>query len=97
LAKLDPLSKLNVYCGGNRGIINATSATHGPSWKMVVDFGDSKAYCVYPGGESGNPGSKFYDNMIDTWAKGQYYTVELSNDIEKIRKTSLFQSTFNKK
>ncbi|RZL05881.1 MAG: hypothetical protein EOO89_25360, partial [Pedobacter sp.] len=32
-----------------------------------------KAYVVYPGGQSGNPGSKFYDNMIDTWANGELY------------------------
>lgn len=97
IAKLDPLSRLDVYCGGNRGIINATSATHGPSWKMVVDFGENKAYCVYPGGESGNPGSKYYDNMIDTWAKGEYYTVELSNDLEKVRQKALFKTTYTKK
>jgi penicillin amidase len=66
---------------GNRGIINATNADHGPSWKMIVDFGDMKGYCVYPGGESGNPGSPFYDDMIDTWAKGEYYTAHFSKAI----------------
>ena len=28
---------------------------------------------VYPGGQSGNPGSRYYDSMIDTWAAGDYY------------------------
>ncbi|RYE13271.1 MAG: hypothetical protein EOP45_21465, partial [Sphingobacteriaceae bacterium] len=32
---------------------------------------------VFPGGQSGNPGSKFYDNMIDTWAKGELYDLYL--------------------
>jgi len=27
---------------------------------------------VFPGGQSGNPGSRFYDNMVDTWVQGQY-------------------------
>ena len=28
---------------------------------------------VYPGGQSGNPGSKYYDTFVDTWAAGKYY------------------------
>jgi penicillin amidase len=40
---------------------------------MIVDLGDEvKAIGVYPGGQSGNPGSKYYDNMVDTWVNGQY-------------------------
>ncbi len=35
----------------------------------------TEAYAVYPGGQSGNPGSKYYDNFVDTWAKGEYYTL----------------------
>jgi penicillin amidase len=27
---------------------------------------------IYPGGQSGNPGSKYYDNFIDDWAAGEY-------------------------
>jgi penicillin amidase len=82
---LDAFSRMNVYCGGNKGIVNATNHTHGPSWRMIVDYGDMKAYCLYPGGQSGNPGSKYYDNMIDKWAKGEYYTAhfEPRADIEK--------------
>jgi len=30
---------------------------------------------VYPGGQSGNPGSPFYDNMIDRWAAGRLDTL----------------------
>jgi len=26
---------------------------------------------LYPGGQSGNPGSHHYDNMVDKWAKGE--------------------------
>jgi penicillin amidase len=73
LARIDAFSSLNVYNGGNLGVINATNSTNGPSWRMVVDFNERKAYTVYPGGQSGNPASRFYDNMVDTWAKGEYY------------------------
>src|SRR5204863_8612890 len=49
--------------GGNGDIINATNTSHGPSWRMVVQLSaTTEAYGVYPGGQSGNPGSKFYDD-----------------------------------
>jgi penicillin amidase len=39
---------------------------------MVVALGPQvKGYGVYPGGQSGNPGSYYYDNMVDTWAQGK--------------------------
>jgi len=34
---------------------------------------ETNAYVVYPGGQSGNPGSKYYDGFIDKWAAGEYY------------------------
>lgn len=60
--------------GGGNGIINASQHDHGPSWRMVVEMTTpTNAYGVYPGGQSGNPGSKFYDNFIEHWTKGMYY------------------------
>lgn len=60
--------------GGWSNIINATTHSHGPSWRMIVHLtGTTEAYGVYPGGQSGNPGSKFYDNFVDTWAAGKYF------------------------
>jgi penicillin amidase len=32
-----------------------------------------EAYGVYPGGQSGNPGSPYYDDLVGNWAKGEYY------------------------
>lgn len=63
--------------GGGGGIVNATTGTHGPSWRMVVQL-DSEwpvAYGLYPGGQSGNPGSAYYDNMIRRWANGELDTL----------------------
>ncbi|MBC3785451.1 penicillin acylase family protein [Spirosoma utsteinense] len=72
LARLDALSALNVQIGGGNGIVNATSERNGPSWRMVVALGPKpKAYGVYPGGQSGNPGSPNYLNMLETWRTGQ--------------------------
>ena len=43
---------------------------------MIVHMTDEiEAYGVYPGGQSGNPGSKYYDNFVDNWAAGKYYRI----------------------
>jgi penicillin amidase len=69
-----PFARTGIITGGGNGIINATQHDHGPSWKMVIEMTTpTNAYGVYPGGQSGNPGSFFYDNFIDTWSIGEYY------------------------
>lgn len=76
LLKLPGLSRLNLPIGGGTNEINAATGDHGPSWRMIVHLKDKvEAYVVYPGGQSGNPGSKFYDTFIDDWAVGKYYQV----------------------
>ncbi len=74
MANLPGFSRENLNVGGTVESLNAVANGSGPSWRMVVDLGDTiNSYVVYPGGQSGNPGSKFYDNMIDDWTKGNYY------------------------
>ncbi len=74
LTKMPALSRLNLPIGGGANIVNATSENHGPSWRMVVHMTDEiEAYGLYPGGQSGNPGSPYYDSFIDYWAAGKYY------------------------
>jgi penicillin amidase len=72
LARLEPFSRY-AKNGGNLGIVNATNHSHGPSWRMIVDMSNGKAWGVLPGGPSGNPGSKHYSSGIAKWAKGEYY------------------------
>jgi penicillin amidase len=58
--------------GGTAGVINALRNNDGPSWRMVVQMGPIvKGYGVFPGGESGNPGSFYYNNMFKTWKEGK--------------------------
>jgi penicillin amidase len=72
LARIPALSRMDLFTGGGSSIVNATTARNGPSWRMVVALGkEPTAYGVYPGGQSGNPGSPFYDNLIETWRKGE--------------------------
>jgi penicillin amidase len=82
LARLAPFSEYGVFNGGNHGIVNATSERHGPSWRMVVALSPEgpQAWAIYPGGQSGNPGSPFYSDMIEDWAEGQYYDMSLRNE-----------------
>jgi penicillin amidase len=76
LLRLPALSRLHLVEGGGEHIINCTKQFHGPSWRMVVHLTDNiEAYGVYPGGQNGNPGSKYYDNFIENWAAGKYYSI----------------------
>ncbi len=93
LALLEPFS-VHAYNGGNLGIVNATNSTNGPSWRMIVDEGAMKGYVVYPGGQSGNPGSKFYNTGIKPWANGEYFEANFIKTGEELGEKKLFVSTF---
>jgi penicillin amidase len=76
LAQLPAFSWLNVPIAGQSEAVNATSRNWGPSWRMIVELGvRPKAYGVYPGGQSGNPGSPNYDNFINNWKRGKYFSL----------------------
>lgn len=77
--------RTDVNNGGGSGIVNATTGTHGPSWRMVVQLDRDwpSAYGIYPGGQSGNPGSAYYDNMIDKWAEGQLDTLLFMKSVDE--------------
>jgi penicillin amidase len=50
---------------------------------MVVQLTNKiEAYGVYPGGQSGNPGSRYYDMFINTWVNGKYYPLLFLNEEE---------------
>ena len=77
LGRIEPFGRYDVHCGGNKNIVNATGKTAGPSWRMIVELGDQvKPIGIYPGGQSGNPGSPYFDNFIDDWAVGEYYELQ---------------------
>lgn len=89
-----PFSVENVYTGGGAGILNQTSGRSGASWRMVVELGpEIKAFGIYPGGQSGNPGSKFYSNFIPIWANGEYLNFNLRTPDQS--EGVLFQTILN--
>ncbi len=72
-SNLLPFARTNLHVGGFGNIVNAVKGSHGPSWRMIVHLTKPiEAYGVYPGGQSGNPGSKFYDDYVGKWAEGKY-------------------------
>jgi penicillin amidase len=92
-----PFARKGLQIGGGRHIINATQHSHGPSWRMVVHLtNETEAYVVYPGGQSGNPGSKYYDQFIDTWAAGQYYKAWVMKKGEEKSEKVKWTMTFKK-
>lgn len=90
-----PFARTGLMMGGGHGIVNATQHDHGPSWKMVVEMTTpTEAYGVYPGGQSGNPGSFYYDNFIDTWTKGEYYKLQFINTEDRESVQTKWKMTF---
>ena len=85
LMRLPVLSR-NIAAPGNREAVNATGRKSGPSWRMVVSLEPTgvKAWGIYPGGQNGNPGSKYYDNMLKPWSEGYYYALSFV-DKDKIK------------
>ena len=97
LAKLAPLGRFHLNIGGGSNCINAANADHGPSWRMIVELTDTtNAYGVYPGGQNGNPGSRYYDNFVDTWASGKYFKLWVMNKKDENDFRVKFKMIFNK-
>jgi penicillin G amidase len=59
------------------------TATAGPSWRMVATLGTAgvSAEGVYPGGQSENPASPWYANLIPLWWDGQYLPVPVPGSV----------------
>jgi penicillin G amidase len=94
LARLPSFSVSDISVGGNRNVVNANYGNHGVSWRLVVEMGDTiKAWGIYPGGQSGNPGSYYYSNMIKDWSKGEYIPLNFFNDRNTTLKKGLFTQT----
>ena len=97
LLRLAPFSRFHLTTGGGEHIINATKQYHGPSWRMIVHLTDqTEAYGIYPGGQSGNPGSKYYDNFVGDWAAGKYNSLWIMQSADINDKRVLCRMSFSK-
>lgn len=96
LLRLQPFSK-SVVNGGNGNAVNAITGNHGPSWRLIASMERTgiKVWGVYPGGQSGNPGSPFYDNLVPSWAEGRYFRLHFPGKAKETASYKYFESTFN--
>lgn len=89
ITRLPALSEMNVHANGCSDAINATGISFGPSWRMIISLEDKvEGLGVYPGGQSGNPTSKYYKNMLDAWLKGEYYPLQIHTKKEEFIKSA---------
>ena len=95
LANIPAFNHKKMTSPGSPDTPNAISKYNGPSWRMIVELDDPiKAYGIFPGGQSGNPGSPYYDNFTDDWAAGEYYELNYTRNATEINSTQ--QITFKK-
>jgi penicillin amidase len=74
LLGLPALSETRLPVQGGSGNLNPSSGNgrFGASWRMAVELGsDVRAWVTYPGGQSGNPASRWYADRIEQWVAGE--------------------------
>lgn len=88
--------------GGDNGSLNASwfhyhegknrfSSSAGASMRFLLDWSEPDQFSIYTNmGQSGNPFSPHYDDMIELWLKGGRWTVPFSKDkVFGLKKTLL--------
>lgn len=98
LARIDAFSVLDLRVGGHKTALNALGPSSGPSWRMIVELGqETRAFGIYPGGQSGNPGSPFYRNFLNTWTKGEYRSLQIVPERTAAAEKALLSIQFKKR
>ncbi len=92
LLRLPALSRLGIDVTGGPATISPSSITGGSdasSWRMVVELGAQlRAWGTYPGGQSGNPASRRYDDRIDGWKNGELDELHFPRAPDEVRASS---------
>ncbi len=84
-----PLAKSEFQLGpvprpGDANTVNATSGTNfrqtnGASWREILDVGDwDRSVITNVPGESGDPQSRHYADLLQDWAEGRYHPLPFS-------------------
>jgi len=69
---------------GDANTVNSTSGAHlqqtnGASWREILDVGDwDRSVMTNVPGESGDPASKHYADLLQDWAAGRYHPMPFS-------------------
>jgi penicillin G amidase len=90
--RIPALSELGVDVAGGPSTISPSSITGGSesaSWRMVVELGSSlHAWGTYPGGQSGNPASRHYDDRIAGWKNGELDELRFPHTMDEVPSTA---------
>jgi penicillin amidase len=97
LANIQPFGAYHLNAPGCPLCVNSTKPKNGPSWRMVVALNPNaaqmEAYGLYPGGQSGNPGSPWYENMIPAWVRGELPKLQFAQKPEQVAAFSTWSLT----
>jgi penicillin amidase len=75
-----PGTSFTVNPGGDIGRVGG-----GASFRLIVDFATpAQSLGVYPGGQSEDPASPHYADLIPLWAKGEYISLGMVGDRDKL-------------
>jgi penicillin G amidase len=78
LANIASFGLQNLQISGGAHILNANTGDTGASMRLVVELGTQpKGWFIYPGGQSGNPGSPHYTSFVEAWRQGKYIPVSV--------------------
>jgi penicillin amidase len=71
----------SVERSGGAGTVNATGAVY----RLVTDFSDlDRSLAIIAPGQSGQPGSPYYDNLLGMWVEGEMFELPYSREaVEK--------------
>lgn len=71
---------------GDNWTLNAAyglDSSHGPSYRLIVDWGTKQSEEIYPGGQDENPLHPWYQNQISPWTQGKYYLVMKFDQVQR--------------
>jgi penicillin amidase len=68
----------STVCVGGSSLPNDTLVTHGPSMRVVFDLADSSGWFIVPPGNSGDPASPHYADLLGDWAGVRYRRFDLA-------------------
>jgi penicillin G amidase len=95
LLRLPGFSFDTIGINGGRGTLNPSAGSSygsnfGASWRMVAEMGSPmRVRAVYPGGQSGNPGSPRYADRLSMWASGTLDSVRTPRRLEELAATDI--------
>ena len=59
----------------------------GPSWRIIAEMRNGSmpnVYGIYPGGQSGNPATEHYEDLVGLWLNYQYIKIEYVSSPEEL-------------